>query len=84
MFDKDIVKIIQEAVDKINNDHWNTDECKPIFIVSILYNKKSQSILLTCQHMGESFSRIIFPKEDCYEGYDSLFKEMRNLYNQTM
>lgn len=38
MFDKNIIELVQDRVNKLNDEHWNTDECKPVFIVSILYD----------------------------------------------
>lgn len=90
MFDKNIVELVQERVNKLNDEHWATDECKPVFIVSILYDyelkkdKKDQFILLTCQHLSSSFSRILFPKTENIYGYESILDEMHGLYNQTM
>lgn len=88
MEDMNIIEIIQNRVNELNNIHWSTDECKPIFIVSILYdydkNKEEQYIILTVQHLGSTFSNIIFPKKENHYGYDSLLSEMTNLYNQTM
>lgn len=88
MEDLTIVEVIQHRVTKLNNKHWSTDECKPNFIVSILYdygkNKKEQYIMLTVQHLGSNFSSILFPRTENHYGYESILSEMTNLYNQTM
>jgi hypothetical protein len=90
MFDKNIVELVREKVNKLTDKHWNHDECKPIFITSILYHKNKdtdkieQYIILTCQHLSSTFSRILFPQEDSFYGYESILSEMESLYNQTM
>ena len=78
------------SVDQLKKEHWSSDECEPIFIVSILYDyemekdKKEQYILLTIQHLGSAFSTILFPKKENIYGYDSLLDEIHNLYNQSL
>jgi len=88
MEDMNIVEFIQHKVNKLNSKHWSNDECKPIFIVSILYDygkdKEDQFIILTVQHLGSSYSSIIFPRKEVHYGYESVLSEMTSLYNQTM
>lgn len=81
----DITNCIQKQVDKIIEKEYKDDECSPTFNVSILYKSdKDQSIIITCVHNLRSFSRVLFPREECYYGYDSLGDIIRDMYNQTM
>lgn len=36
---KDFIETIQDKINTLNNKYWSDDECKPNFIVSILYDK---------------------------------------------
>jgi len=81
----DIIDCIQEKVDRIAEIQYENDECKPIFNVSVLWEEgDEQSIVLTCTHLGRSFSRVLFPEYRCFYGYDSLESVVKGLYNQTM
>lgn len=81
----DIISIIQNHVIDISKSLYSNDICFPIFMVSVLhYDKDKQSIILTISHNDRNFSRMLFPQKDCFYGYDSLCKIMKDLYNQTM
>lgn len=90
LIEDNIVEILQTKVNLLNDKHWNTDDCKPIFLVSLLYDKNlrvkeiRQYIILTCQHLSNAFSSVLFPIDENFYGYDSLLKAMNDLYNQTM
>lgn len=84
-----IIDSIQDKVNEISSTYWDTDKCKPIFTVSILYDrnirdKEDQYIILTCTHLSSSFSGVLFPIDRNIYGYDCLLDEMKGLYNRTM
>jgi len=85
-----IIDSLRNEVNELTEKHWLTDECKPIFFISLLFdrnirdNKSDQYILLTCKHLSSVFSRVLFPIEDNFYGYESVLKAMESLYNQTM
>lgn len=81
----DIIDCIEIQVNKIAKGLYSEDSCKPIFKVSVLWlNKEQQQLILNCSHLGRTFSRVLFPKEECFWEYDSLQSLMTDLYNQTM
>jgi hypothetical protein len=89
IIDMNIVELIKDRVNKLTDEHWSKDKCKPQFIVSILYDrnirdKMEQYIILTCIHLSSSVSSVLFPVEKNIYGYDSILSEMEDLYNQTM
>lgn len=85
-----IIETIRSEVDKQFKEHWSKDECQPEFLVSILFdknirnNKTEQYIILTCKHLSSVFSRVIFPDDESFYGYESILSVMESLYNQTM
>ena len=82
---KDIIDCIQERIHIIVDKYYKTDSCYPVFEVSVLWeNKESQKIILNCTHLGSTFSRVIFPNNKCFWGYESLGDVVEDLYNQTM
>ena len=88
--ENNIDMILQKEVNRLANKYWSNDKCKPKYIVSILYDKDlrdgkiSQYIILTCKHANSSFSSVLFPKNECFYGYESILSCMKDLYNQTM
>ena len=76
-FNKNIVEIIQQQVNTYYYKNWVTDCCKPNFTVSILHRQKDkQEIILTVEHCGRTRSRVIFPRDDSFYGYESLEEMM--------
>ena len=90
MMENNIREILQNETNRLVEEYWKSDICKPIFIVSLLYDKNirnkemKQYIMLTCQHLGNSVSSVIFPIDDNFYGYESLLSAMNDLYAQTM
>lgn len=85
----DIIQCLQKKVDKIVKEKYKGDDCSPSFIVSLLFesNKKeviNHKIIMTVQHLSQSFSKIIFPQIDKDFGYETIEYEMERLYNRTM
>lgn len=86
----DIIKAIQEQIDKIAKDQYETDVCPPTFIVSLLQRYddkgkiKNHEIGLTIQHMSQTYTRTLFPLVHQHYGYPDLKEEMKYLYNNTM
>jgi hypothetical protein len=91
----DIIKCIQEQVDKIVKEKYKNDSCPPIFTVSVLYKEddnlqtkvqrdKDHKIILTIQHCGSAFSKVIFPQTYNVYGYEPLEEIMKHMYNRTM
>jgi hypothetical protein len=82
---KDIIDCIQDRIDVLVKDKYGHDECYPDYKVSILWkNKETQEIILNCTHLGSTFSRVIFPVQENFWGYDWLGEMIESLYNQTM
>lgn len=85
MYYKDIIECIQSEVDKLVEEEYKADKCKPQYVVSILFlNENDQKIILNCTHLGRTFSRVLFPRKECYYEYDNLKDVIIDLYNQTM
>jgi hypothetical protein len=83
--DLSIIDIVNDEVQKIAKEMYKNDKCKPVFMVSVFTKEeKEDTIMLTVTHSGHSFSKIIFPKKNCYYGYSSLEDEISGLYNRTM
>ncbi|QWU14322.1 hypothetical protein SAMN04487895_101625 [Paenibacillus sophorae] len=87
----DIFECVQTQVDKIVNEKYKDNEEPPIFTVSLLYEKEEtggkdvdHKIILTIQHCGLAFSKVIFPQTKHRFGYESLEEEMKYMYNKTM
>lgn len=84
-FNLDIIKIIEEYVQKIAEDHWGDDECSPEFWVSLdNENMNNQSIMITISHLGIKFTEKLFPRKDTEYGYNSISDQMISMYTQTM
>jgi hypothetical protein len=80
-----LVEVLQEKINEIAKEKYKSDECPPKYTVSILYeNKTTHKIMLTVQHLGQSFSTILFPQPEMKYGYESLEWEIEQMYNQTM
>ena len=85
-----IIETIEKETQELAEKHWAEDKCKPKFLVSILHDydircdKNNQYIILNCTHLHQTFSRIIFPRDDGFYGYEGLLDAMTCLYNQTM
>lgn len=86
----DLLNALQEKVDEIAKEQYKTDECPPVFIVSLIQrygdNGKinQHEIGLTIQHMGQTYTRSLFPQVSQHYGYPDLKEEMKDLYNNTM
>lgn len=83
MFYKSIIDCVQEEVDRICDNKWEIDQCKPKFLVS-LNSEYTDKLILTITHMGQSFSETLFPRLDMPYGYESVEYMMRQMYNRTM
>ena len=57
----DIVGLINEYVQEIAKDNWKRDECPPEFWVSISGFGNEQKIMITVNHLGSKFSKVLFP-----------------------
>ena len=83
-FNLNVIRIIEEYVQKIAKDNWDNDECSPEFWVSLNNeDMNNQCIMLTIKH-GYKFTEKIFPRKNTEYGYDCLLNQMINMYNQTM
>ena len=72
------IDVLQEYVDKVATEHWKSDtSCPPKFWVLLFNDLSGQNIMLTIDHHGYKFSKVIFL-------YDSLFSDIELLYNKTM
>ena len=81
----DIVSLLDSYVQKIAKTRWGDDTtCPPLFIVSIMGYEEQQKIVLTINHLGVSYSKILFPQPDVQYAYETIEKEMEWLYNRTM
>ncbi|HLI46868.1 MAG TPA: hypothetical protein VKU94_06730 [Geobacterales bacterium] len=86
----DLLNALQEKIDEIAKEQYKNDNCPPIFTVSLIQrygdNGKinQHEIGLTIQHMGQAYTRTLFPQVNKHYGYPNLEKEMKDLYNNTM
>lgn len=86
----DIIECIQKRVNRILKDKYKSDDCPPVFTVSLIqrYNDEGKinqhEIGLTVQHLGQTYTRTIFPLVHSHYGYPDLEQEMEWLYNNTM
>ena len=81
----DIIKLMQNEIDKIVEEEYKNDVCKPKFELSIMDYNENAKIVLSVEHMGLKFSEIIFPhKNICYNNGFNIYDEIRDLYNRTM
>jgi hypothetical protein len=80
-----VVRVLETHVQQFADKEWNTDTCKPEFIVSLSNeDMDSQVILITIDHNSIKFTEKLFPRKGTEYGYDSLENQMINMYNQTM
>ena len=85
LFGIDVINIIQERVQEIAKTHWESDDCRPEFWVSLNNeDMNNQSIMITINHCGFKFTEKLFPRKDTEYGYESVINQMINMYNQTM
>nr|WP_312985419.1 hypothetical protein [Clostridioides sp.] len=82
----DIIETIQMQIDNIVQEKYQNDECKPMFLVSLLENDQ---ILVTCKHLASCLSEVIFPidkeaTDNWVYGLPSLESYIEILYNRTM
>lgn len=82
-------KVLQEAIDKLAEEKFKCDECKPRFIVSIGCDKpekENPDLYCTCIHRNISMTRIINLnkyRQTFYSPFD-LNEFIERLYNATM
>lgn len=79
-----ILDQVQQQVNVLSKERWKDDRCLPEFLVSLGHNGKTDIILLTVSHLGNSFTEVVFPRDDSYHGYDELSDMMISMYNRTM
>lgn len=81
----DIIDTLQDKINTIANELYKNDNCKPKFYVSIIFEEEyNQKIILTIEHLGVKFSRVLFPVKENFYGYENLVDVVKSLYNQTM
>lgn len=80
----DIIGLIDRYVQEIAKEHWKNDECPPEFWVSLSGYDEDQKILITINHLGSKFTKVLFPIKDACYGYGAIKTEMQYLYNRTM
>lgn len=86
----DIINFLQQKVEELSKEIYKTDECPPVFTASLIQrygdNGKidKHEIGLTIHHMGQTYTRTLFPQVNQHYGYPSLEDEMKDLYNNTM
>ena len=84
MYFKSVIDCIQEEVNRICEDKYKDDDCKPIFLVSLITEKGGDRLILTITHSYQSFSEILFPRHDALYGYETIEFMMKMMYNRTM
>lgn len=85
LFGIDVVNIIEEKVQELAKEHWETDNCPPKFWVSLNNeDMNNQAIMITIKHCGYKFTEKLFPRTDADYGYKSVLNQMINMYNQTL
>lgn len=52
--------------------------------ISVYGYGDEQKIMITVNHLGSKFTKVLFPITDADFGYDSIKTEMGYLYNRTM
>lgn len=81
----DIIKLMQNEIDKIVEEKYKEDICKPKFELSVMDYGENAKIVLSVEHMGLKFSEIVFPhKNICYNNGFNIYDDIRDLYNRTM
>jgi len=86
----DIINSIQNIVDEIAKEEYKSDQCPPVFIVSLIQRNDNKGqisqheIGLTIRHLSQTYTRTIFPLPHQHYGYPDLKDEMLWLYNNTM
>lgn len=84
MYFKSVIDCTQEEVDKICEDVYYNDDCKPVFLVSLNSEGDCDKLILTVTHLYQSFSETLFPRKDMPYGYETVEYMMKNMYNRTM
>ena len=84
MYFKSVIDCIQEEVNRICEDKYKDDDCKPIFLVSLITEKEYDKLILTITHSFQSFSETLFPRCDSIYGYETIEYMMGMMYNRTM
>ena len=79
-----IISLLDKYIEKITINKWTDDTCTPRFWVSIIGYGEDQKIVLSVSHLGNSYSKILFPQPDANYGYETIEQEMEWLYNRTM
>jgi hypothetical protein len=85
-----IIDCIQAMVDQIAESKWAEDYKDGgdlNFWVSRCFDNKedkNEKIILTINHMGWKYSRVLYPQQDSFYGLSPLEEIMVSLYNQTM
>ncbi|WP_211750099.1 hypothetical protein [Paenibacillus sp. Marseille-Q4541] len=89
-----VIDSIQLSVDEIAVAEYENDITPPKFTVSLLYEECSSKelfetdyehkIIMTVEHNGLAFSKVLFPCTDMIYGYSDLKDIMKYLYNRTM
>lgn len=82
---KNLIELIDNAVQWLAQQRWSRDDCPPKFWVSLNNeDDRNQSILLTISHNGYKFTETLFPRKKMVYGYTSILDHMVELYNRTM
>lgn len=80
-----LVELLAKYVNEIAKVKYGNDTiCPPLFIVSVMGYEEHQKIVLTVNHSGSCYSKILFPQPDVKYEYETIEKEMEWLYNRTM
>lgn len=81
----DIIGLMQNEIDKIVNDKFIKDKCKPEFKLSVAGYDEDAKIILSIDHLGSKFSEVIFPHKGVdYNNGFNIYDKILNLYNRTM
>lgn len=81
----DIIELMQKEIDKIVEEQYKSDECKPKFSLSVMDYGENAKMVLSVEHQGLKFSEVIFPhKSICYNNGFNIYSEIKDLYNRTM
>lgn len=82
---KNLIELIDNAVQLLAKQRWPKDDCAPKFWVSLSNeDDRNQSILLTVSHNGFKFTETLFPRKKMVYGYPRILDHMVELYNRTM
>ena len=81
---KSIIDIVQDNIDKYIYKNFSRDECKPVYLISVCSTDGVDKMIVTITHLGQSFSEVLFPREDQHYGYENIYDMLRDMYNRTM